>query len=320
MIARPPSIAIDTPLVSVVIAVYNAAEFLEEAIESIRRQTYPNWELICWDDGSVDGSWEMLQSLAAKDQRIQVFRDGTHRGVAGAANMALSKAKGRMIARMDADDIAYADRLKWQVAYLLEHPLSVAVGGQCDLIDHAGKIIGTKLFPTDPKKVKQMIFSTIPVQQPTLAVSCDRLGDDFWWYREGATVAIEVELLFRLFQRGDVANLKETVLKYRIHDRNISLRNPRRTFFVTLKGRIKALFCYGYRPTAGGVLATVIQMLLVTFMPARWIYPVYTLVQRIRGMRKQQTIDSSGHESEPDFAPGPKVQPNTGTNGSLLDR
>lgn len=268
----------EKPLMSVVMAVYNAEEFLVDAIESIRRQTYVHWELVCWDDASVDGSWEILRSFAGNDNRIQIFRDGKHRGVAGAANKALAKARGDMIARMDADDVAYPDRLERQVAYLLKHPEIVAVGGQCTLINRNGKIIGEKLFPTDPEKVRRMIFSTIPVQQPTLVVARRRLPDDFIWYREGATLAIEVELLFRLFQYGQVANIKETVLKYRIHEKNISLQDPKRTFFVTLKGRIKAVFAYGYRPTVSGVLVTLVQTVVVALMPARWIFPVYMLV------------------------------------------
>jgi len=281
----------EDPLVSVVMAVHNGAEFLQEAVESIRNQTYSHWELICWDDASVDRSWEILQSFAGKDGRIQAFRDGEHRGAAGAANMALAKARGVMVARMDADDVAYPDRLERQVAYLLEHPETVAVGGQCLLVDHEGKTIGSKLFPTNPERIRRMIFSTIPVQHPTLLVSRRHLPDGFVWYRDGATVAIEVEFLFRLFQHGQVANLEETVLKYRIHDRNISLQNPKRTFFVTLKGRIKAVFSYSYRPTVSGVFATLAQTVLVALMPARWIYPVYSFVQRLRGLSNQRVVE-----------------------------
>jgi glycosyltransferase involved in cell wall biosynthesis len=285
--ARP-----DGPLVSVVMAVFNAAEFLDEAVGSIRNQTYTHWELVCWDDASVDGSWDILVSFAERDKRIHVFRDGKHRGVAGAANLALSKARGVMIARMDADDVACPDRLQRQVAYLLKHQETVAVGGQCALIDCTGNIIGEKLFPTDPEKVRRMIFSSIPVQQPALMVSCRHLSDSFVWYQEGATVAIEVELLFRLFQRGQVANLEDFVLMYRIHNRNISLTHPKRTFFATLKGRIKGVFTYGYRPSAGGVLATLAQTVIVAVLPSRWIYPVYAFVQRLRGFSRQRT--SSG--------------------------
>lgn len=285
-VSAPPSAqnSPDTPLVSVVMTVFNAAEFLKEAIESIGTQSYTHWELVCWDDVSVDGSWEILQSFAKTDDRIRVFRDGMHRGVAGAANMALAQARGDMIARMDADDVACPDRLPRQVAYLRDHPDAVAVGGQCALIDRAGKVTGVKRFPTDPEKVRRMMFLTIPVQHPALMVSRRRLPEGFVWYQDGATVAIEVELLFRLFQHGQVANLGETVLLYRIHDRNISLRSPKRTFFVTLDGRMKAVSAYGYRPSVCGLFTTLAQTILVILLPARWIYPVYLWVQGIRGL------------------------------------
>jgi glycosyltransferase involved in cell wall biosynthesis len=305
---------LDPPLVSVVMAVYNAAEFLQEAVESIRSQTYTRWELLCWDDASVDRSWEILQSFVGKDGRIQVFRDGEHRGAAGAANMALAKARGVMVARMDADDVAYPGRLERQVAYLLEHPETVAVGGQCLLVDREGKTIGNKLFPTNPERIRRMIFSTIPVQHPTLLVSRRHLPDGFVWYRDGATVAIEVEFLFRLFQHGQVANLEETVLKYRIHDRNISLQNPKRTFFVTLKGRIRAVFCYSYRPAVSGVFATLAQTVVVGLMPTRWVYPVYSFVQRLRGFSKQRPAEESVAQLRRASTRGDDPLPRTGHN------
>jgi glycosyltransferase involved in cell wall biosynthesis len=277
------------PLVSVAMAVYNEAEFLAEALESIRSQTYASWELICWDDGSSDGSWEILEGFALRDRRIRVFRDGIHRGVAGAANRAISNVRGELVARMDADDVAYPDRLERQVAYLRQHPEAVAVGGQCLLIDRRGNALGEKLFPTSPIKVRRMIFSTIPIQQPTMVVSCKRLPDGFIWYREGTTVAIEVELIFRLFQYGQVGNVEQAVLKYRIHEGNISLRHPKKTFLVTLRGRVKAVFAYGYRPTITGVLITLAQTVVVLLLPERWIYPVYALAQRLRGLSSQRS-------------------------------
>lgn len=302
----------DVPLVSVVMAVFNAAEFLKEAIESIRHQTYPHWELVCWDDVSADGSWEILQSFAKTDDRIRVFRDGMHRGVAGVANRALAQARGDMIARMDADDVACPDRLQRQVAYLLDHSDAMAVGGQCALIDRAGRVTGAKRFPTDPEQVRRMMFLTIPVQHPALMVSRRRLPDGFVWYQEGATVAIEVELLFRLFQCGQVANLGETVLQYRIHDRNISLRNPKRTFFVTLNGRMKAVSAYGYRPSVCGLFTTLAQTILVILLPARWIYPVYSWVQGIRGLTGASATAPPGPQRHRVFTQGNEALRETG--------
>ncbi len=276
----------ETPLVSVVMAVYNTARFLPEAIRSIQSQTYSRWELVCFDDGSIDGSWEFLRSFAARDDRIRVFRDGKHRGVAGTANLALAQARGDMIARMDADDIAYPYRLERQVGYLLKHKETIAVGGQCLLIDSDGKTIGRKRFPTDAEKVRRLMFSATAVQQPSMMVAQDRLPRDFTWYREGGTVAIDVELLFRMLQHGQVTNLADLLIKYRIHPGNISLKRPKTTFYIALRERVRAVYAYGYRPSPAGIFITLAQLVLITLMPGRWIYPTYSL---IRGMRVRQS-------------------------------
>ncbi len=271
------------PLVSVVMAVYNAGDYLGPAIESIRRQTYRHWELVCWDDASSDCSFEILRSLASKDDRIKVYCDGKHRGVASTANLALAMVRGEFIARMDADDIAFPWRLQKQVEYLRTHQDVVAVGGQCILIDSDGRAIGRKTFPTDPELVRRMIFLATPVQQPTLMVCRLRLPNDFLWYREGGLVAIDVELFFRLFQYGQVSNIPEFVLQYRVHGANISLTDPKRTFFLALKERIRGVFAYGYRPTFIGIFVTLFQVCLISLLPSHWIYPVYAF---LRGMSK----------------------------------
>jgi hypothetical protein len=116
-----------------------------------------------------------------------------------------------------------------------------------------------------------------------------RLPADFAWYQQDATTAEEVELLFRLLQWGQLANLDEMVLRYRIHGRNLSLRNPKRTFYRTLKGRLKTVATYGYRPTAAGWLATLAQTICVTLLPGRWVYPLYTT---LRGMNSGAAPDA----------------------------
>jgi glycosyltransferase involved in cell wall biosynthesis len=271
------------PLISVVMPVYNAAAFLPIAIESIQNQTFTNWEMFCFDDLSTDNSWQILQDYAKKDSRIKVFRNGHHRGVAGAANEALKKAKGSFIARMDADDVALPYRFQVQVDYLTNNPSMVAVGGQCEVIDQSGQVIGEKRFPTDPKKTREMIFATIPLQQPTLMVHRGRLPKSFAWYKEGAQTAEEVDVLFRLLQAGEVTNVSETVLRYRIHGNNVSLKDPKKTFYITLKARLRAVREYGYQPTITGWITTLAQAIVVTVLPSGWVYPVYAV---LRGMSK----------------------------------
>lgn len=271
------------PLVSIIMPVYNAGHFLAEAIASLQNQTHQNWELIAVDDHSIDNSWKILKEFAQNDTRIKISRTRKNRGVAYTTNLALSKTKGEFIARMDADDISLPWRLQKQVDFLQKNPQVIAIGGQCELIDRNGTVIGGKRFPTDFKKIKEMIFVSIPLQQPTLMVNRQLLPKDFSWYEDSFDVAEEVELLFKLFQYGQVRNLPATILQYRLHNQNLSLQNPKRTFFLTFKTRIKAIFQYHYQPTIKGLIATLGQLMVVSLLPNQLIFPLYSF---FRGLKR----------------------------------
>lgn len=276
----------DKKLVSIIMPVFNAADYLVEAVESIRTQTYKNWELIAVDDASTDNSFNLLQRLAKKDKRIKIYQNKKNLGVAATANIALAKTKGKYIARMDADDIAFADRLSKQVKYLCSNQDVVAVGGQCVLINAEGKKVGEKHFPTEFSDIKKMMFSSIPVQQPTIMINTSLLPKRFSWYDGNFTVAEEVELIFKFFNYGKVCNLKDKVLKYRIHARNTSLVNPKKTFYSTLKTRIKGVYKYSYRPSIKGVAVTMAELIVVTILPSSTIYPVYSMLRGLNEKRR----------------------------------
>lgn len=270
------------PLVSIVMPVYNAGDFLIEAIKSIQNQTYQNWELIAVDNRSTDNSWQILQEFKKNDKRIKIYRNDENQGVAHTANLALTKVKGQFIARMDADDISLPWRLEKQVVFLQKHPQAVAIGGQCELINQDNEIIGEKRFPTDHADIKKMMFVSIPLQQPTMMVSRKLLPQNFIWYEDDLDVAEEVELLFKFFKYGKVYNLPEIVLYYRLHGNNISLQHPKHTFYLTFKSRLGSIFKHNYRPTPLGLMTTISQFFLVTLLPNKLIFPVYAFVRGIK--------------------------------------
>lgn len=104
----------ELPLVSVVIPAYNSGSFITTAIQSVRRQTYPHWELLVVDDGSTDKTSQKVRAVG--DPRVRLFRQ-QHSGVAAARNKAMSNARGAYIAFLDADDIWLPDKLDTQVRY-----------------------------------------------------------------------------------------------------------------------------------------------------------------------------------------------------------
>ncbi len=272
-----------TPMVSIVMPVYNPGSFLVAAIESILSQTYTDFELIVINDASTDGTGEILDKYAKLDKRIRVYTNTKNLGVTKSEMLGVAKSRGQFIGRMDSDDISYPERIGEQVAFLQKNKDVVAVGAQCDLIDSKGNIIGSKRFPTDDKSIRGMIFTSVPLQQPAMMVNTKLLPKDFVWYDENYASAEELELLFKFFQIGKVRNLSETLLKYRIHGSNTSLVNPKKTFSLTLKTRFRAISKYGYKPTLKGVIATLVQYVIVSVIPSKWIYPLYVLA---RGMGK----------------------------------
>jgi glycosyltransferase involved in cell wall biosynthesis len=264
------------PLISILMPVYNAGDFLVEAIKSIRNQTLKDWELIVIDDGSTDKSNEILKKYADKDVRIEIFKFKKNKGLAFALNYGLNKVRGKYLARMDADDISYPKRLETQLRYLIRNPKVVAVGSQVKLINEKGSFIGYKKFPTDPKKIYQMMETMMAIQHPTLFTYTKIIKKCPY---ANHTTAEDVSMFFKLLQYGDFLNTKEVLFKYRVRKNSNSLKNPKKTFYLTLKSRIKAVVDWGYKPTVKGVLINFIQYIIITFLPTHWILRLYEFLR-----------------------------------------
>jgi glycosyltransferase involved in cell wall biosynthesis len=131
----------EVPAVSVVMPVYNAMPHLDQAIESILGQTFGDFEFIILDDGSTDDSGKRIKDWGARDPRIRLLSADSNLGPVGSSNMVARAARAELVARMDADDVSYPDRLRQQVEVLREHPDAGVVGSLCDVIDSSGAIL-----------------------------------------------------------------------------------------------------------------------------------------------------------------------------------
>src|SRR6266851_2185358 len=109
------------PKVSVLMSVYNGATHLREAVESIKAQTWEDFEFIVIDDGSTDESGSILAEYLRLDARVKIHTQNNH-GLAAALNTGLDLARGKYVARMDADDISVPERLATQVSFMEAHP------------------------------------------------------------------------------------------------------------------------------------------------------------------------------------------------------
>jgi glycosyltransferase involved in cell wall biosynthesis len=250
--------------------VYNSSRYLAEAVDSVVAQTFTDWELIAVDDCSTDDSPRMLQAYAEKDSRIRVHRNSRNLRVGATLDEAVRHARGRYIARMDADDVCYPERLETQLRFLERHPDVVAVGGQVVRVDEEGRELGTKTFPTDPGDLYEMMFLSVPIQHPTLVVDTKLLPDGFTWY-DGWPCGEDSNLFFKLTQYGKLANVDAFVLKYRYVLSGNLLKDPRATFMSTYRARKLALNRYGYRATLRGRLISKVQFAGVHLIPNRMI-------------------------------------------------
>jgi glycosyltransferase involved in cell wall biosynthesis len=155
--------------VSVIMGVYNtdSREMLYAAIDSILNQTLKEIELIVCDDGSTDGTYELLRDIAKSDSRIILLRNEVNAGLAASLNKCIHVAKGNYIARMDADDISSLDRLDEEYKFLSVHSQFAFVGCNCNLVNSKG-IYGKRIYKEKPEK-KDFLFNS-PFSHPTIMI------------------------------------------------------------------------------------------------------------------------------------------------------
>lgn len=208
------------PVVSVIMPARNAATYLREAVGSILAQSFPDLELIVVDDASTDETPSMLRDLARSDPRLRHLREESA-GVIAAANLGAREAGGRYLARMDADDVAFPDRIAKQVAYLDAHPRVAVVGGAMQYLGPGGPLPSFLRHPTEPEAVRVALESNCCLAHPTVMILRDvfiSLGG----YRPAAVHAEDYDLWLRVSERHDLANLPDTLLYYRLHTGQVS--------------------------------------------------------------------------------------------------
>lgn len=209
------------PTISVVMPVYNGRRYVAKAVESILAQTVADFEFVIIDDGSTDGSTAILRSYARGDRRIRlVTRPNT--GLVPALNEGLSLSRGRFIARMDADDLSLPHRFERQLAAFRANPRLVAVGGSFICIDSAGRTLLRFPQPTDDATIQALLVrGHCPLSHPSVMMLREAVQAVGGYDPEHAT-AEDLDLWLRLGEIGELANVPEIVLEYRVHAASVS--------------------------------------------------------------------------------------------------
>ncbi len=210
------------PEISVLMSVYNGERFLAEAVESILKQSFKDFEFIIIDDGSTDNSSKILRKYAKQDSRV-VLIEQENMGLVGALNHGLSLAKTSLIARMDADDIALPNRFQTQIDYMNSHPNIGVLGSAIIPIDTEGKQSKPLFYPCHDSGLDHYTYHYgSPLAHPAVMMRCDLVIEQ-GCYREEFKHAEDYDLWLRLHKVTKIDNLSEPLLKYRQHDDKISI-------------------------------------------------------------------------------------------------
>jgi len=204
-----------SPSISVLLPVWHAVRFLPAALDSVLAQTFADFEVIAIDDGTRDGSAEVLAAFAARDARIRVVRQ-ENQGIVASLNRALELSRAPFVARMDHDDVSRPDRFARQIAYLQRHPEVAAVSGAMDVIDQDGTYLRTEAFPTLPAAVESELLHRNCICHPAVMARSEALRK-IGGYRKNAQLAEDYDLWLRLSEVGQIANLPDVLLSYRLH-------------------------------------------------------------------------------------------------------
>lgn len=276
------------PLVSVIMPVYNAGEFLVEAIESILTQTVKDFEFLIIEDHSTDNSWEIIRKYQKKDKRIKAFRNKSRIGLVKSLNFLIPKTRGQYIARMDADDISLPARFARQIEYLETHSDIIACGGQEFIIDEKGNIIAEKYFPTDSKECYNKLMNLMVIQPPLLMAR----GSIFRMLRYDNHIFRndDITMHFKLLNRGNFGNVDGIIFKYRKVDQSLTHINPKRVYFLALKARVNAILKEDFRPSILNICLAFVETLLVLLIPGRLITPVFEYFRYRKGSTPQKVL------------------------------
>jgi glycosyltransferase involved in cell wall biosynthesis/GT2 family glycosyltransferase len=203
------------PLVSVLLAVHDDVRFVRLAVDSVLEQTLGDVELIVIDDASTDATPDALAAIA--DPRLVVLRNEDQLGLASSLNRGFERASGRYVARLDADDIAFPNRLELQVARLRADPRAAIVGAAVVDVDEVGRPGRLHRLPGGATAVRWHALFSSPFFHPTVLVDREPLDKHGLRYDAAFLESEDYDLWARLLELADGDNLRDALVLKRVH-------------------------------------------------------------------------------------------------------
>jgi glycosyltransferase involved in cell wall biosynthesis len=210
-------------MISIIMPSYNSAEFIEQAIVSVRSQTFPHFELLVCDDGSTDATIEIVERLMRQDDRIKLLQNNC-RNISRNCNIGLEQAAYPWIARLDADDVMLPTRLEVQMKAAEQDPSVALWGSYARLVNRRGQALRLlQNGPTTLEEFEQARLSgrLIVIQGPTVMFRRD-IALQVGGYDPFFNSAEDLELLPRMMAFGPVRTLPTVLTEYRVHGSSLT--------------------------------------------------------------------------------------------------
>ena len=211
--------------ISVIMSVYNQEKFLSESVESVLCQSESSFEFLIIDDASSDRSYDLIKNYSKIDVRIKLYKNSKNLGLTKSLNKLLKIAKGKYIARMDADDISSKNRFKNELSVMSSNQDVSVVFSKADLVDASGNIICEKWQPENIKDIITSMPYHNYITHSTCMIRASIIGD-LGGYNEKYKLAQDWELWLRMINSNlTFYSVNKVLLKLRMHEDNISRKN-----------------------------------------------------------------------------------------------
>jgi len=226
------------PKVTVLMSVYNGEKYLKEAIDSILDQTFTNFEFLIINDGSTDSTSEILKEY--KDPRIKIIDNKKNIGLTKSLNKGLKLAKGKYIARMDADDFSKPNRLEEQLEFMEKNQKYAVVGSFVEIIDKDGNFIQKVKRPIKPKAIEERLLKGSCIFHGS-AIMRNDLIKSIGSYNEEMEKSQDYDLWLRLSEIYPLYNLPLYLYKFRTHENSITSKFLKEQNFFASKAKKESI-------------------------------------------------------------------------------
>lgn len=253
------------PLVSIILPTQNSSKFLRDCLQSVSSQSERQIEIIAIDDLSKDNSFKILSQYKKREKRLKIYKNKKRYGLSVTLNRAVKKAKGKFITFLNPEDTITKTRIKKQINFLISNPKVVGVGTQCIFIDNKNRKIGKSELPTEHQAIYQALVPGLSMEFETMMINREALPKDILKFDSNSKPFIYTDLLMKLTQYGELANLKQCLQFHKKDIENKSLNLDQMASFIKLWVKSVNIYIEQHEFHLVDFLMVLIRMLRFTF-------------------------------------------------------